>query len=146
MRVQSVAERREALREGKLRAVLRETMKLVDEAGMVERLRHRKQRRDADPAGDEDRPNGVAAQREVVARLRNRQHVALPDHVMQALRAAARRGLALDADDVARALAGPVGDRILPDLAVRQMHVDMRAGLKGRQMAAQRAQLETRNA
>ena len=54
----------------------------------VERLRHGKQRRDADAAGDEQRLHRVAAQREVVARLRDRQQVAFADGVVQARRAA----------------------------------------------------------
>jgi len=102
----------------------------------MQRLRHSEKWRDANAAGDKDRSLSVTAERKIIARLRNRQHVAFADSLVQALRAAAGRRLAFDADNVASGFAGTVDDRILPHLAVRQMYVDMRAGLESRQMAA----------
>ena len=52
---------------------------------------------------------------------------------MQEFGPAARQRLALDADHIAAAFAGPVGQRILADLAVWHVYVDMSAGLKARQ-------------
>ena len=83
-------------------------------------------------------PGRVAAQRKIVARLGDGKHVALAHRVMHADRAALEIRLALDADDVAAGLARAIGDRILADLAVRHVHVDMGARLEGRQQALDR--------
>ena len=98
-------------------------------AELREPLHHAPDRRDADAAGEQDDVGGVLLQREVVARRADLERLADPQLVVDVARAAAARRIALDADRVGRGIALGIDERILPDDAVREMHVDMGAGL-----------------
>ena len=98
-------------------------------AELGEPLHHAPDRRDADAAGEQDDVAGVFLQREVVARRADPERLADAQFVVNVTRAAPARRIALDADRVGRGIALGIDQRILPDHAVRQMHVDMGARL-----------------
>ena len=70
---------------------------------------------------------------EIVARRADLERAADAQFVVHVARAAAAGRIALDADGVARGVGVGADQRVLPDEPVRQMQVDMRARLIGRQ-------------
>ena len=102
----------------------------------VEPLHHAPDRRDPDPAGDQDGVRGVLAQAEIVARPADLHRGADMQFVMDEARAAAARRIALDADGIGRRLRRGGRERIVAQQPVGQMQVDMRAGLVGGQRRA----------
>ena len=111
-------------------------------AGVIERpgaaepfqpLHHAPDRRDADAAGEQHDVLGALHQREIVARRADLERLADAQLVVHVTRAAAAGRIALDADGVGCGIGLGVDQRILPDQPVRQMQVDMRARLIGRQ-------------
>ena len=79
-------------------------VKLERTSFLSELLGHAQDRRDADSAGEQDRPGGAAVEREVVARNGDFEFVTLPHLVHEDRRSAARLRLAQNADAVARRL------------------------------------------
>ncbi len=99
----------------------------------VEPLHHAPDRRDPDPAGDQDGVRGVLAQAKVVARTSDLQRRADVQLVMDEARTAAARRIALDADRIGRRLRRGDRQRVVAQEPVGQMQVDMGAGLVGGQ-------------
>ena len=132
----ALAERVERTGEREAVRRAREVDEAPRQARALERRRHRRERGDADPAGDEERVDGVAPEREAVARHRGREHVAHPERVVDPGRAAAGLRGALHAERPPVGRPGAVGERVLAHLAVRQMQVDVRARQRRRQRLA----------
>ena len=128
--------------EGDVPGRLGEAVELEGERHAVERLSHGQQGGDADAPGQQHRAHRVAPEREIVAGLGDCQHVALAHRGVQADRPSGRVGLELDADAVARRLAGAVGDRVLAHQPVGQVDVDVGPRLEGGQHAGERRQFE----
>ena len=102
-----------------------------------ELLRHAPDRRDADAAGKQHDVFGVFHEWEIVARRADLDLVADFHLFDDIARAAAAVFIALDADRVAVGIAARRTDqRELPQHSIRQVKVDMRAGLVGRQLCA----------
>ena len=101
-----------------------------------ELLRHAPDRRDADAAGEQHDMLGIFHQRKIVARRADLKRVADFQLVENVTRATAACGIELDGDDVAVRIGARIEQRELPDQSVRQMNVDVRAGLVGRKLAA----------
>ena len=78
-------------------------------------LHHAPDRRDADAAGEQNDMAGVLDQRKIVARRADLERPADAQVVMHVARAAAARGIALDADRVAFGSGSGFDQRILPD-------------------------------
>ena len=79
---------------------------------------------------------GIFHQRKIVARRADLKRVADFQLVENVTRATAACGIELDGDDVAVRIGARIEQRELPDQSVRQMNVDVRAGLVGRKLAA----------
>ena len=122
-------ERLERLEKGRVGARAAGVVQLPWLVERREPLHHAPDRRDPDAAGKQDDVLGVLLQREIVARRADLERLADAQLVMDVARAAAARRIALDADRVGGGVALRIDERILPDDAVGQMHVDMGAGL-----------------
>lgn len=85
MGLDGIAECLPAFGECELLLVLRKVVQFVVEALVVQRLSHRQQRRDPNPAGNEDSLQCVASKRKIVPWLGNSQHVSFAHAVMKAL-------------------------------------------------------------
>ncbi len=96
---------------------------------------HRYDRRDADPAGDEDGMLAGLVERKVVAGCGDRQDVADPELVVNVGRSAASRLLALDGDHIAVPFGLIVDQRIASDRSFVEMKIDVRARGEGGQAA-----------
>ncbi|MND97273.1 hypothetical protein D3C80_895910 [compost metagenome] len=117
---------------GRLAAVIED----VFGAGRLEVLEHRNHRRNADSARDQQVAFGLPGQGEIVARSGDLQQVAGPHIGMQADRSATTVGGLEYADHIAMALIGAVAQGVLANEAAGQVHVDMRACDKWRQLVA----------
>ena len=123
----------ERLQEGHVGARPRGIIKRPGAAELFQPLHHAPDRRDADAAGEQHDVLGALHQGEIVARRADLERLADPQVVVHVARAAAAGRIALDADGVGCGVGLGVDQGILPDQPVRQMQVDMSAGLIGRQ-------------
>ena len=135
---------RDAVAKGRALARARAVVHLEVRAGHGQPLGHAQDRRDADAAGQQQVALRLVGQREVVLRRADLQHVAFAHQFVHRQRAAARGRVAQHADQVAVRLGRVVAQRVLARQAVRQVHVDVRAGRERRQRRAVHAdQLES---
>ncbi len=111
-------------------------VELEGAAAFGEPLHHAPDRGNTNAAGEQDAVLGILRQREIVARPSDLERLADAHVVVHAARAAAACRVALDRDGVGRRRWLGLDQRVLPDQPVRQMQVEMRAGLVGRQRLA----------
>ena len=100
-------------------------------ANLGKACRHRHDRRDADPAGDQDIGFTGLVERKVVAWRRGLQDVPDCKPVMQINRTAEAVGLAQHTNDVLICLRAVIEQRIGSGLFIRQFDVDMSSRREG---------------
>ena len=130
--------RRQLADEGGLVAAARAIMQR--EGGIVRRqmTAHRHQRRDPDPARDQDMALARFVERKIVDGRGGYEGVAGPQMIVHPGRAAAAVGLAQHRDDVTVGLGAIIEQRIGSRLAVAERDIDMRARRETRQRPAGR--------
>ena len=102
-------------------------------AGREQSFRHAEDRRDADPAREQQVVRSVGGERKLVARHADPHGIALPDFVVDRARPAAAIGIAQHGDLIAIGVFRVIAQRVLAHEPARQMHVDVGAGFKARQ-------------